>query len=70
MLIVKVGAMSMQTTAADVAPVGDSKASRAAAATSGKAAPQKRSNSAHSQQGMVCQAALFAMCWQMSDRSL
>ena len=49
LLTVKVGAMSMQTSTADVVPVN---ASRGAAATSGKAA-QKRSNGPQSRQGIV-----------------
>lgn len=53
-LTVKVGAMSMQTSTADVVPLAESKASRAAAATFGKAT-QKRSNGPQSLQGVVPQ---------------
>ena len=50
-LTVQVGSMSVQTSTADVVPAAGSKASRAAAATSGKAT-LKRSNGPQSRQGI------------------
>lgn len=65
-LTVKVGARAMQTHVADVAPTAESKASRAAAATFGKAGPQKsragRQGKPWEATSVACVLAVYKQC--------